>query len=229
MMAQRYRSRYLVPRRIGPNTIAVTGLIMLGVGAFVVLPAITGGVSLPPASAQKIPATVGTAPPAPVDIAAVAPAVPPSTPVQLEIPVLGVKAPVMLLGRNSDGTVQVPPLENHNLAGWYVGSVTPGADGSSVILGHVDNYAGPSVFFSIKNLQVRDEVKVVRADGSVAEFAVDGVQKVAKAQFPTSGIYGNTPYPSLRLVTCGGPFDAASGHYADNIVVYAHLTAVQAG
>lgn len=229
MMPQRYRSRYLTPRPIGPNTICVIGLIMLGVGAFVVLPAVTGGVSLPPASAQKVPATVITTAPSPADLSAVAPALPPSTPVQIKMPALGVNAPVMLLGRNSDGTVQVPPLNNHNLVGWYVGSVTPGADGSSVILGHVDNYAGPSVFFSIKNLQAGDKVDVVRADGSVAEFAVDGVQKVEKAQFPAGDIYGNTPYPSLRLVTCGGPFDAANGQYVDNIVVYAHLTGVLVG
>jgi sortase (surface protein transpeptidase) len=157
----------------------------------------------------------------------VAAPLPPSTPVGIEIPLLGVKAPVMRLGRNSDGTVQVPPLGNHNLAGWYDGSVTPGADGSSIILGHVDNYTGPSVFFSIKNLRAGDKVDVVRANGSVAAFAVDGVQKVAKAQFPTSDVYGNVPYPSLRLVTCGGPFDAASGEYVDNIVVYAHLIGVQ--
>jgi sortase (surface protein transpeptidase) len=200
---------------------------MLGMGF--VLPTLAGGVSLPPASAQKVPATVGTKAPSPLDASAVAPALPPSKPLEIEIPVLRVKAPVMLLGRNSDSSVQVPPLGNHNLAGWYVGSVTPGADGSSIILGHVDSYTGPSVFFSIKELLAGDKVDVVRADGSVAEFAVDGVQKVAKAQFPASDVYANTPYPSLRLVTCGGPFDAASGHYADNIVVYAHLTGVLAG
>ena len=44
----------------------------------------------------------------------------------------------MRLGRNSDGTVQVPPLGDHNLAGWYDGSVLPGQDGSSAILGHVN-------------------------------------------------------------------------------------------
>jgi Sortase domain len=82
---------------------------------------------------------------------------------------------------------------------------------------------------SIKNLEAGDEVDVVRADGSVAKFAVDGVQKVVKAQFSGSDVYGNTPYPSLRLITCGGPFDAASGEYLDNIVVYAHLTGVLAG
>jgi hypothetical protein len=34
-------------------------------------------------------------------------------------------------------------------------------------------------------------------------------------------VYGPTPDPELRLVTCGGTFDAASGHYADNVIVYA--------
>jgi len=220
----RYRGCDEAPQGISGRTILVAGLIMLAIGGLVVLHAMTGKVSLPPASAQEIPATVGTAVPFPVDPSAVAPALPPSTPVEIEIPVLGVKAPVMRLGLNSDRTVQVPPLGDHNLAGWYDGSVTPGADGSSIILGHVDNYTGPSVFFSIKNLRAGDKVDVVRADGSVAAFAVDGVQKVAKAQFPTSDVYGNVPYASLRLVTCGGPFDAASGQYADNIVVYAHLT-----
>jgi hypothetical protein len=93
-----------------------------------------------------------------------------------------------------------------------------------VILGHVDSYTGSSVFFSIKYLRAGDEVDIVRADGSVAAFAVDGVQKVAKALFPANDVYGNVPYASLRLVTCGGPFDATSGQYEDNIVVYAHLT-----
>jgi len=60
----------------------------------------------------------------------------------------------------------------------------------------------------------------------VAAFAVDGVQKVAKALFPSNDVYGNVPYPGLRLVTCGGPFDTARGQYLDNIVVYAHLTGV---
>ena len=228
MMFRRYRSRDPARRPIGSNTILVIGLILLGIGSFfVVLHGFAGGASLPPASAQNVPAAVGTT--APSDVSGVAAALPPSQPVEIEIPALRVKAPVMLLGRNSDSTVQVPPLGDHNLAGWYVGSVTPGADGSSVILGHVDNYAGASVFFSIKELQAGDKVDVVRANGSVAEFAVDGVQKVTKAQFPTSGVYGNTPYPSLRLVTCGGPFDAASGQYMDNIVVYAHLTGALVG
>jgi sortase (surface protein transpeptidase) len=228
-----YRSRYggrdQASHGIGAGPIFAIGLIMLAAGALVIVHALAGGVKLPPASAQQIPATVSTSVPFAPNPSSVAPPLAPSTPVEIEIPAIGVRAPVMRLGRNSDGTVQVPPLDDHNLAGWYDGSVTPGQKGSSVILGHVDNYAGASVFFSIKTLRRGDRIDIVRADGAVAAFAVDGVQKVVKALFPSNDVYGNVPYPGLRLVTCGGPFDAARGSYLDNIVVYAHLTGVVTG
>jgi sortase (surface protein transpeptidase) len=222
----RYRRQEQAPQGIGGGAILAIGLVIVAIGGFVVLHAVTGGVSLPPASAQEIPTTVGTAVPFAVDPSA-AP-LPPSAPVRIEIPALSVRAPITPLGLNGDGTVQVPPLGNHNLAGWYDGSVMPGQDGSSVILGHVDNYTGPSVFFSIKDLRPGDEIEIGRADGTVAAFAVDGVQAVSKALFPTSAVYGKVPYPGLRLITCGGPFDPARGRYLDNIVVYAHLTGLAA-
>jgi sortase (surface protein transpeptidase) len=214
--------------RISGGAIIAAGLVLLVIGGFVVLHAMSGGGGLPPASAQEIPSTVRTAVPFAVNPGDAASAMRPSTPVEIEIPALGVKAPVMRLGLNADGTVQVPPLANHNLAGWYDGSVTPGQDGSAVILGHVDNYSGPSVFYSIKNLVTGDRIDVVRADGTVATFAVDGVQEVSKALFPTTQVYGNVAYPALRVITCGGPFDPSSGHYLDTIVVYAHLIAAAA-
>ncbi|WP_247659418.1 class F sortase [Micromonospora sp. U56] len=34
-------------------------------------------------------------------------------------------------------------------------------------------------------------------------------------------MYGPTPGPELRLVTCGGAFDRRTGHYRDNLVVFA--------
>ncbi|GAA4578166.1 hypothetical protein GCM10023176_53540 [Micromonospora coerulea] len=41
------------------------------------------------------------------------------------------------------------------------------------------------------------------------------------ARFPTARVYGPTPGPELRLVTCGGEFDRRRGHYRDNVVVFA--------
>jgi LPXTG-site transpeptidase (sortase) family protein len=149
--------------------------------------------------------------------------------VQIEIPKLDMNAPVMRLGLAANHTVAVPPLRNHNLAGWYDGSVTPGQNGTSVILGHVDSFTGISVFFYIKTLRRGNQIKVMRANGSTAIFTVDGVQKVVKTAFPTSDVYGMVKYPGLRLITCGGPFDTATRQYLDDIVVYAHLTRTSHG
>ncbi|HTX28278.1 MAG TPA: class F sortase [Streptosporangiaceae bacterium] len=146
-----------------------------------------------------------------------------SVPVHIRIPAIGVSAPVTRVGKNADGTVQVPPLGDHNLAGWYEYGAAPGQRGAAVILGHVDSLTGISVFFYLKDLRAGDRIYVTLADGTVAAFAVDGVQKVAKTAFPTAAVYGHVRYPELHLITCGGPFDRASGHYLDNIIVYAHL------
>ena len=146
-----------------------------------------------------------------------------SVPVRVIIPAISVNAPVTEVGLNQDRTVQTPPLDDHNLAGWYKYSVTPGQTGSSLIVGHVDSYTGPSIFFRLKELHKGDTVQVKRADGQLVIFTIDGVQVASKTTFPTQAVYRNTGYPSLRLVTCGGPFDYANGHYLDNIIVYAHL------
>ena len=55
----------------------------------------------------------------------------------------------------------------------------------------------------------------------LAEFRVTSVQTYLKDHFPTQTVYGPTPDAELRLITCGGAFDPATGHYLSNIVVYA--------
>jgi sortase (surface protein transpeptidase) len=206
-------------RRRAPMIVLGAGLA--AGGALVAIHAVAGGDSLTGA-ALEIPPAVGTAAPLPVTAPTAAPLAR-SAPVRIEIPALHVSAPVMRLGVAANGAVQVPPLENHDLTGWYDRSVTPGQRGSSVILGHVDSFTGVSVFFAIKTLHPGNRIDVVRANGSTAVFTVDGVQKLVKSAFPTSEVYGNVSFPSLRLVTCGGPFDTSTRQYLDNIVVYAHL------
>jgi LPXTG-site transpeptidase (sortase) family protein len=230
MSSGEYRRGYAdeAPQGIELRTILIVGLVLVAIGAFVVAHALGAGTKLPPAAAQDIPASVGTAVPFAPNPASVAAPLAASNPMTIKIPAINVDAPVTRLDLNANGTVQVPPLSNHNLAGWYDRSVMPGAKGTSVILGHVDDYAGASVFFNVKNLHKGDAVYVTRADGVTAVFSVDGVQKAAKTNFPTSDVYGNVPYPALRLVTCGGPFDAKTGEYLDSIVVYAHLTGTAA-
>jgi hypothetical protein len=148
---------------------------------------------------------------------------PRSDPVALAIPSIGVRSSLLSLGLNADGTVEVPSGSSYDMAGWYRFSPTPGSLGPAVILGHVSGGGDASVFFELGRLRAGDRVKVTRRDGSVAAFEVTGVRRFPKKRFPTGLVYGNTDHAALRLITCGGAFDVSTGHYVDNIVVFASL------
>jgi hypothetical protein len=155
----------------------------------------------------------------PVSLSAVAPA---PKPVWLTIPALGVKAPIVTLGLNRNGTLQVP--SSTTVVGWYTNSPRPGATGSAVIAGHVDSRSGPGVFFWLRTMRRGERIYVRRADGTLAVFTVTAVRTYAKARFPTATVYGPVPDAELRLITCGGTFDYARGSYLSNVVVYARLS-----
>ena len=181
-----------------------------------------------PSGARPSPGTVAaspTRPPAPALPSASRPVAPP---VALSIPAIGVQHALLQLGHNPDGTLQVPPLSNVAAPGWDRDSPKPGAVGPAVIVGHVDGSGGgvEGVFYRLGALRPGDTVSVSRSDGTVALFRIDGVNEYPKNAFPTLAVYGNTTDPQLRLITCGGRFDQASGHYLDNIVAYATLTDV---
>jgi sortase (surface protein transpeptidase) len=147
----------------------------------------------------------------------------------LTIPAIHVQSSLMVLGKASDGTVQVPPLSDVAQAGWYKYSPTPGATGPAVILGHIDSAeAGKGVFFNLGALRQGDVVTVLRTDHQLATFTVTRVLESPKTAFPASEVYGNTVDPELRLITCGGQFDASARSYEDNILVFASLTSLKA-
>jgi hypothetical protein len=147
-----------------------------------------------------------------------------STPVSVTIPAIGVQSPLLRLGLNPDGSLQVPAITTSaGLAAWYRGSVTPGQIGTSLIEGHVDSYGGPAVFFRLGALRPGNNIDVRLSDGVTAVFRVTGVREYAKDEFPANVIYGAADYAALRLITCGGAFDPRSGHYLSAIVVFASL------
>jgi len=148
-----------------------------------------------------------------------------SEPTHLDIPAIGIRTTVIPLGLNPDGTVQVPPLQPDSPVGWYRPLASPGEAGAAVLLGHVDSADnGPAVFYRLGQLNRGDQVRVSRADGSVAVFTITSVAEYPKSRFPSAAVYGRTDHPSLRLITCGGIFDTVTGSYRDNIVAYADLT-----
>jgi LPXTG-site transpeptidase (sortase) family protein len=163
--------------------------------------------------------TVLPAPTGPIEAAPISAAAEIAEPVSLVIPAIGVSTSLVHLGLTSAGALQVPPTTA--VAGWYTGSPRPGAVGSAVIAGHIDSYRGPGVFYRLNDLRAGERVYVRRADGTLAVFKVTEVRMYSKDDFPTTAVYGATPTPQLRLITCGGTFDYSTGSYLSNTVVYA--------
>ena len=142
-------------------------------------------------------------------------------PVQLAIPRIHVASSLERLGRARDGTVEVP--SRWEVPGWYALGPRPGDPGSAVILGHVDSKRGPAVFYRLRELRPGDEIRIARADGSSVRFVVERTAKYDKQRFPTDDVYYPALAPALRLVTCGGQFDHATGHYRSNVIVFATM------
>lgn len=146
-----------------------------------------------------------------------------SPPTRIRIPAIGVDAPLTGLGLDRDGSLEVPPPARRDLAGWYRDGITPGATGTAVIAGHVDDAVGPAVFYHLGALHRGAAIEIARADGRTAVFTVHAVEVYDAKGFPDKRVYGPSPRAELRVITCGGGFSPRTG-YQGNVVVFAHLT-----
>lgn len=145
-----------------------------------------------------------------------------ATPAALEIPAIGVNTGDLVdLGLTSSGAMEVP--DDATTAGWFALSPVPGEPGPTVVAAHVNYQKVPGVFARLHEMKAGDTAVVRRADGTPVRFSVYRVERYTKSAFPTRDVYGNTEGPELRLITCGGSFDDATGHYRDNVVVFARL------
>ena len=172
---------------------------------------------------SESPATLAVPPAAAAPVPIDADALPASQPLSVQVPSIGVRTGELIdLGLTAERELEVP--DDAVTAGWFELSPTPGEVGPAVIAAHVD-YAGvPGAFTRLRDVQPGDEITVARADRTTAVFTVYHVQRHPKSEFPTQRVYGNTETPELRLITCGGAFDEASGNYLDNVVVYARMS-----
>lgn len=137
-------------------------------------------------------------------------------PVVLNIPALGVRAPVDPVDA-PDGDLQVP--DDPDRVGWWREGAVPGADvGTALIAGHVDSAAsGPGALFWLDRLRPGDPVTVTTTSGE-ADYVVVSVRRYPKADLP-SFVAASAGAAGLTIVTCGGPFDRLARSYLDNVVV----------
>jgi len=158
-----------------------------------------------------------TVAPAQVDVAT--PVANAGKPTRVEIPEIEVDEKLYGVGLNDDESMEMPDFGD---AAWYKPGPRPGASGPAVIVAHVHSPAGDDVFARLHELEPGDRVTVSRTDGT-STFVVDGSEQVPKEDLPVDRIWEETDDSVLRLITCGGTFDPATGGYPDNTIVYAHL------
>jgi hypothetical protein len=197
--------------------VAVAGIVVL----IMVLRA-PGGPPGPSAAAAAPLPPVAVAPAA---VAAKGLPSPTAPPIRLRIPAIHVSTKIVDEGLDADGALQVPPLTDAGVheVGWYDLGPAPGQVGSAIIVGHVDSRQTAGVFYDLGLLVPGNTVEVTLANGETVHFTVTSVHEFSKAHFPATEVYGSESYPALRLITCGGAFDAATGHYLSNIVAYARM------
>ena len=140
-------------------------------------------------------------------------------PAHIRIGAIGVSARVVPLGLARDHTMATP--RRFSQTGWFRPGPEPGERGPAVIAGHVDSLNGPAVFYKLGQLHKGDTIAITRADHSVIHFTVQGLERWPKASFPTKRVFGRTRGATLRLITCSGDFNHATGHYVDDTIVYA--------
>jgi LPXTG-site transpeptidase (sortase) family protein len=160
-------------------------------------------------STEATPATAAPGdPPEGVDIA------------RLLVPSLGIDAPIITMGVDTDGTMQSPA--NPTDVAWYSFSARPGERSNVVMAGHLDyvNY-GPAVFYRIKEARPGEEVQLVLVDGTTASYRVIDVTSYDEATAPVLDIVGPTDAELVTLITCGGSFDPLAREYDKRVVLRA--------
>jgi Sortase domain len=153
----------------------------------------------------------------------------------LVIPSLGVKAPLVPTGAaGAPETASLTIPSDIHTVGWWDGTVSdgestiqedaprPGQPGVALIAGHIDSaVAGPGALYNLGDLTPGDAIEITGSQGRSTDWVVSAPpQTTLKTELPSS-LWVTTGAPKLALVTCGGPFDSATGHYLDNVIVWA--------
>lgn len=164
----------------------------------------------PPPAASRTPGPAATTAPAPA-----------IEPVAIDLPTLALSAPVVPVGVEPDGLMEVPA--DVRTVGWYRFGPSPGsAAGSAVLGGHVnDREQGVGVFARIAELDIGDAVVVRLADGTPRQYRVVAREQWPKAEVPLARLFDRGAPPRLVLITCGGIFERGSRNYQDNIAITA--------
>ncbi len=142
-------------------------------------------------------------------------------PARMIIPKLNIDTQVEAVSVNTNQTMAVPV--STVTVGWYLHGARPGEAGTAVIAGHYDDPNGqPAVFYSLKQLEVGDQLTMVDLLGKSLVYTVTG-----KVDFDSASTIDdlavNDGQKNLALITCSGWWNPAAHNYSHRLVVYATM------
>jgi LPXTG-site transpeptidase (sortase) family protein len=136
---------------------------------------------------------------------------------KLSIPSIKLNAPVVRMGLNTVGDLDVPSGKTNNV-GWYKNGTVPGEVGSAVMHAHV--YAA---FKNLHNVKVGDDVYVEMESGATLHFKITEKKTLPLAQISATEFYNRAQGRELHLITCAGTYSSKTGTYSHRVLVYATL------
>ena len=151
---------------------------------------------------------------------------PVSEPASIEVPTIGVQAPIVGVGNTADRGMEIP--SDLSTVGWWEHGTTPGETGNAVMVAHVsgrvDGVPTRGSFYDLIDLEIGDPVTVKSLDSAEdLTFTVTEVVVIPKDELPWEQIFVSEGWPGLVLVTCGGLYDGETRHFDSNVIVYARM------
>ena len=147
--------------------------------------------------------------------------IPSVPPVRIVVAAAQIDVTVTPVGVEADGTMEIPA--DPDQAGWYrFGPDPESAAGTTVVAAHVDSVRyGVGPFSRLKAAPAGSEIIVTTADGIEHRYTLESVTSTPKSDVPLDEVFDRAGAPRLLLITCGGQFDRAAGHYFDNVIAAA--------
>lgn len=143
-------------------------------------------------------------------------------PARISIPAIGVEALVGQVGKNAKGDMGAPP--DYKTVAWYMLGSRPGASGSAVMAGHLNNSLSTAgVFANLGKLKRGDTITVTDAAGHERTFTVVSSEVYAADNAPNDLIFTTLGPSQLALITCDGAWNQGKKSFDERLVVFARL------
>lgn len=139
-------------------------------------------------------------------------------PARIIIPSIGISSPIVPMGLNSKGELDVPNGKTRNV-GWHAGGPVPGSLGAAVMDAHVF-----AAFSELYKLEAGERVYVIMDDGRRLQFTVRYSRKFKLDDISPETLFGDRGIRELRLITCAGSLAKDHSTYTHRLVVFAEYT-----